>query len=83
VLAAVFISQSTPRWPHRIDSLTEAGEWVYGEQKKLYMTLKGSGYRRNRRLGNNNPVVNTFRQWADAQAWPAVILEQVGWPEPW
>ena len=54
------------------------GGWVHWEQKKLYITLKGSGYRRNRRLGNNNPVVNTFRQWADAQAWPAVILEQVG-----
>jgi len=60
--------------PHRLNEEEMRAFTV--SKKKLYITLKGSGYRRNRRLGNNNPVVNTFRQWADAQAWPAVILEQ-------
>lgn len=37
------------------------------------MTLKGSGYRRERK---GSPLANIYRQWCDALGAPCVLLEQ-------
>ena len=42
-----------------------------------YLIVSGTGKRRNRRLGNNNPAYNIYRQYCDVFGWPAIILEQV------
>mmetsp|Transcript_23442 Transcript_23442/g.39219 ORF Transcript_23442/g.39219 Transcript_23442/m.39219 type:complete len:391 (-) Transcript_23442:139-1311(-) len=60
--------------PHRLNE----EEMMAFQLSKMrgYLIVSGTGKRRNRRLGNNNPAYNIYRQYCDVFGWPAIILEQ-------
>lgn len=56
---------------HRLNA--EEAKQFEVAQRRRFVVLKGDGYRRERR---GSPLCNTWRQWADAFAWPAVQVRQ-------
>jgi len=60
--------------PHRLNQ-EEMQAFKLAKKRRFLMT-KGTGTRRNRRLGNNNPAFNIFRQFCDVFTWPAVVIEK-------
>ena len=48
-------------------------EWKATSGMQNFLTLKGSGYRRERK---GSPLANIFRQWCDASELPCIAIEQ-------
>lgn len=48
-------------------------------QKKGYVVLTSGGYRRERK---GSPLANSWRQYADANAWPCILLHNGGGEPP-
>ena len=57
--------------PHRLN--TEEVKVFKLAKEKGFLTVKGSGYRRERK---GSPLANIYRQWCDAMARPCIMIEQ-------
>ncbi|GAB4813960.1 hypothetical protein N2152v2_001006 [Parachlorella kessleri] len=57
--------------PHRLN--TEEVKVFKLAKEKGFLTVKGSGYRRERK---GSPLANIYRQWCDAMARPCIVVEQ-------
>jgi len=56
--------------PHRLNE-SERAAWELAKRRR-HLTLSGTGYRRERK---GSPLMNSWRQYADASGWPAVMLQ--------
>lgn len=58
--------------PHRLNA--EERQLYDAAKKRGYLSVRGTGYRKERK---GYPLPNIYRQWCDAKAQVAVVLEQV------
>ncbi|KAK9813952.1 hypothetical protein WJX73_006411 [Symbiochloris irregularis] len=57
--------------PHRLN--TDERKLYDLAKEKKFLTLKGSGYRKERK---GSPLANIFRQWCDANGQPCIVIQQ-------
>eukprot|EP00959_Pyramimonas_sp_CCMP1952_P368609 7721296-Pyramimonas_sp.AAC.1 len=75
VLSSNLHTRPLPTRTTRTAQAMTIGRWRL-LQDTHYLVMKGTGVRRTRRLGNNNPAFNIYRQLCDVYGWPAIYVEK-------